>query len=293
MGVALPGIAQTVPVPIDISVIADGFDLSAITAADLIFAGIALVSGVVLGQLAKRALRRLLDIDGLPEMAGDLIARIVGYVIGFLGLVVAIEALGFSLGPVGSIIILVVVGLVFAAKPLLQDLGAGLILQIRHPFLIGDQVVIGEQRGQVDQVTARTVRILSVDGRWVHIPNRTVLDGTITNLVSHGLRMSTFTAGVEYATDLDFARDVIVEAISATSTAAAEPGPAAFVEEFADSTITIACRFWHEPDIESEWAARDESMRAVKRAFDERGITIAFPQRVLWRADEVVDIDRV
>ena len=292
MGVALSGLAQRVPVPIDISVIADGFDVSAITAADLIFAGIALIAGVVLGQVAKRTLRRLLDIEGLPDMAGDLISRIVGYIIGFLGLVVAIEALGFSLGPVGSIIILVAVGLVFAAKPLLQDLGAGLILQMRHPFMIGDQVVIGDERGQVDQVTARTVRMCTVDGRWVHVPNRTVLEGTITNLMSNGLRMSTFTAGVDYSTDLDLARQVIVEAISTTSAAAAEPAPAAFVEEFAESTINIACRFWHEPDIESEWAARDESMRAVKRAFDDSGITIAFPQRVLWRADEDVAVER-
>lgn len=193
----MQGLAQTVPVPGDISVIADSFDLSTITAADLIFAGVALVGGVVLGQLAKRAVRRLLDIDGLPDMAGDIIARIVGYVILLLGVVVGLEALGFSLGPVGSIIILVVVALVFAAKPLLQDLGAGLILQIRHPFLVGDQVVIAERRGQVDEISARTVRILTVDGHRFHVPDRTVLGGTITNLVSHGLSMSTFTAGAE------------------------------------------------------------------------------------------------
>jgi small-conductance mechanosensitive channel len=38
------------------------------------------------------------------------------------------------------------------------------------------------------------------------------------------------------------------------------------VERFADSTINIACRFWHQPEIQAEWAARDEAMRAVKRA---------------------------
>ena len=77
-----------------------------------------------------------------------------------------------------------------------------------------------------------------------------------------------------------------MEALTAVPTVAPEPLPAAFVDEFADSTINIACRFWHEPEIQAEWAARDEATRAVKRAFDASGITIAFPQRVLWRAEK-------
>jgi small-conductance mechanosensitive channel len=278
--------AQTVPIPTDISVIADDFDLSTITVADLIFAGGALIAGVVLGQLAKRALRRILDnIEGMPVMAADIIARIVGYLILLLGLVVALEALGFSLGPVGSIILLIVIVVILAAKPLLQDLGAGLILQMRRPFGVGDQVIIENQQGEIEEVSARTVRMITPDGRRVHLTNRTVLDGTITNLVSQGGRMTTFIAGVDYATDLDQAREVIVEAIAAAPMVAAEPPPAAFVDEFAESTINIACRFWHDPEIQAEWAARDEAMRAVKRAFDAHGITIAFPQRVLWRAE--------
>ena len=66
----------------------------------------------------------------------------------------------------------------------------------------------------------------------------------------------------------------------------AEPAPRAYVEEFADSTINIACRVWHEPDILAEWEARSEAMRAVKRALDANDITIAFPQRVVWSGEE-------
>lgn len=286
MGSTFQSPAQNVPIPTDIGVIADDFDLSTITAADLIFAGAALVAGVILGQITKRALRRVFaKIEGMPVMAGEIIARIVGYLILLLGLVVALEALGFSLGPVGSILLLIVIVVILAAKPLLQDLGAGLILQMRRPFGIGDQVVIEDHQGVIEEVSARTVRMITVDGRRVHLPNRSVLDGPITNLVSESHRMTTFIAGVDYATDLDRAREVIVEALTAVATVAPEPPPAAFVDEFADSTINIACRFWHESEIQAEWAARDEAMRAVKRAFDASGITIAFPQRVLWRAE--------
>ena len=287
MSVTMQVPAQTVPIPSDIGVITDDFDLSTISVGDLVFAGVSIIAAVILAQIAKRVLRRVLgDVEGLPEMAGEVIARVVGYFILVLGIVMGMEALGFSLGPVGSILLLVVIVVVLAAKPLLQDLGAGLILQMRRPFGVGDQVIIEENHGVVEEVSARTVRIITVDGRRIHVPNRSVLDGTITNLVSEGRRLTTFIAGVAYSTDLDRAREVIVDALGTAPGVLAEPSPQAFVEEFADSTINIACRFWHRPEIEAEWAARDEAMRAVKRAFDANGITIAFPQRVLWRTEE-------
>lgn len=270
-------------VPIDVDVLPNEFDIQAITTTDLMIAGIAIVTGVVLAYIAKRALRRALSgIDNMPVLAGDVIARIVAYAILTLAVSVALEALGVSFGLIGSVLLLVIVLVVLAARPLLQDLGAGLIIQIRRPFHVGDQVVIEGVEAIVEEVSARTVRTITVDGRRVHFPNRAVLAGVITNLTSEGHRLTTFVVGVAYHTDLDDAVEVIVEAIEAVPTVFADPPPMAFVQEFADSTIEIACRFWHEPEIQSEWVARDAAMRAVKRAFNEQGITIAFPQRVLW-----------
>lgn len=277
-------IAQSpAPLPVDIGVITDEFDVSTITTTDLIVAAISIASAVVLAYLAKRALRRILnDIDGMPILAGDVIARIVSYVILTFGAVFALEALGFSFGLLGSMLLLLIVMVVLAARPLLQDLGAGLIIQLRRPFGVGDQVVIDGVEGGIDEVNARTVRVTTVDGTRVHLPNRSVLEGAITNLTVDGRRMTTFIVGAAYDTDLEQARHVIVSAMQTADAVLSDPPPAAFVNEFGASTINIACRFWHAPRIQAEWEARDEAMRAVKRALDTNGITIALPQRVVW-----------
>ncbi|MGI9623014.1 MAG: mechanosensitive ion channel family protein [Acidimicrobiales bacterium] len=275
--------AQVVPANID--VITDEFDLSTISTADVVFAICSVVGAFILAWITKRALRRMFhSIDGMPVLAGDVIARMVGYGIVTLGIVLAFEALGFSLGPVGALLLVVIVLVILAARPLLQDLGAGLIIQVRRPFSVGDQLAVEDALGQVQEVNARTVVVLSVDGKRIHLPNRMVLEDAIFNLTSEGQRMTTFVAGVAYSTDLDEARSVIVEAMAGEAAVLNDPAPAAFVEEFSDSTINIACRFWHAPTVQEEWMARDQAMRAVKRAFDAHGITIAFPQRVLWSA---------
>jgi small-conductance mechanosensitive channel len=279
----IPG--QVAPVT-DVVEIYNGFDVQAVSAIDLIFAAAALVAGFALSRIAKRALLRVFSgIDGMPTDAGVMIARFTGYVIALIGLFVAIEALGFSWGPLGSLLILTLIVVFLAAKPLLEDFGAGLILQARQPFAHGDLAVLDDLLGEIVEINARAVILQTIDGRRIHLPSRTVLNSAIVNLTVEGRRLTSFVAGVEYATDLDRARALAVEAMTSAPGVLEDPPPEALVEDFADSTINISCRFWHEPDLMSELRAQDEAMRAVKRAFDGNGIVIAFPQRVLWRSD--------
>jgi len=276
--------AVTIPDGVEIT---NSFDVEAITAVDIIFAAASLVGGFILSRLTKRALLRFFrGVDGLPIDAGVLIARFTGYVIILTGLFVALEALGFSWGPLGAFLILALVVVFFAAKPVLEDLGAGLVLQVRQPFGKGDVVDVAGECGNLVEVNSRTVVLHTIDGRRVHVPSRTVLNSAIRNLSIERQRLTSFVAGVEYSTDLDRARSVAVEALSNAEGVYADPPPEALVEEFDDSTINISCRFWHAADLLSELRARDEAMRTVKRAFDASGITIAFPQRVLWRSGE-------
>ncbi len=276
---------QVSPIPgaVDIS---NSFDVESLTAVDVIFAGGSLVVGFILSRLTKQALLRFFrSVDGVPDDTGRMVARITGYGVFLIGLFVALESLGFSLGPLGSLLILALVVLFFAAKPLLEDLGAGLLLQVRQPFVHGDLVEVAGECGIVDKIDSRTVVLHTIDGRRVHLPSRTVLTSAIINMSVESRRLTSFVAGVDYVTNLDRARSVAVDAMVGTPGVHPEPRPEALVEEFADSTINISCRFWHNPDLMSELRARDEAMRAVKRAFDANGIVIAFPQRVLWTGE--------
>jgi small conductance mechanosensitive channel len=125
----------------------------------------------------------------------------------------------------------------------------------------------------------------TIDGRRIHLPSSSVLKSAIVNMTAQSHRLTSFVAGVDYSTDLDRVRSIAVDAMIGAKGVHAEPPPEALVDEYADSTINISCRFWHDPDLMSELRARDEAMRAVKRAFDASGVVLAFPQRVLWPSE--------
>ncbi len=54
------------------------------------------------------------------------------------------------------------------------------------------------------------------------------------------------------------------------------------MSEFGDDSIVVNARFWHQPTINEMWQTRDAVAGAIKRSLDAAGITIAFPQRVVW-----------
>ena len=57
------------------------------------------------------------------------------------------------------------------------------------------------------------------------------------------------------------------------------------MEEFGDSSINLAVRWWHPADIASRWRVRSGVAISVKSALDQAGMTIPFPQRVLWSGE--------
>jgi hypothetical protein len=128
----------------------------------------------------------------------------------------------------------------------------------------------------------RTVEIRSYDGNTVLVPNKDVLQNPIVNYTRTPYRRTELVVGVAYDTDLERARQVLLGACGTVKEVREQPPPEAWVFEFGDSSINIALRYWHPADIASVWRVRSAVAIAVKRALDEAGMTIPFPQRTLW-----------
>ena len=58
-----------------------------------------------------------------------------------------------------------------------------------------------------------------------------------------------------------------------------EPAPQIAVSELADSSVNLVVRPWVKT--EDYWALRFDLTQKIKEAFDQKGIEIPFPQRVV------------
>ena len=61
------------------------------------------------------------------------------------------------------------------------------------------------------------------------------------------------------------------------------------LRRFASSSIEFDAYYWHASDVPAELAARHDVMLAIHQAFADEGITIAFPQVVVWQGTNTDD----
>ncbi|MGY2002525.1 mechanosensitive ion channel family protein [Blastococcus sp. SYSU DS1024] len=242
---------------------------------------VALVLGIVLAAAVRRVMVRAIDREGNRHI-GRVVGRFASVVIAAVGAVYALGLIGVQIGPLLGALGVGGIAIAFAAQDILQNFIAGVLLQVRHPFRVGDQIGSGDHEGVVDDVNLRTTVLRTYDGLVVYLPNAEVLKNPIVNYTQTPVSRTSLTVGLPYDADLERAQQVLLQACRDTDEVQPSPPPEVWVEEFADSSINVAVRYWHPADIASRWRVRSAVAISLKAALDAAGISIPFPQRVLW-----------
>ena len=242
-----------------------------------------LIVAVILSRLVRRIVRWTLGrFPQVTEPIAAIVGRAAGWLVILLGVVYSLVVLGIDMVP--ALMVLIIVGLVtfFAGRGLMENFATGLVLQGAPMFTPGDEIITEAGMGRVIEITGRTVQIDTPDGELLHVPNKLVIEDAVTNLTAPGKRRSSLTVGVAYGTDLDVAKQAIVDAAERCSTTLRQPSPEALFSRFGDSSIVFQLLFWHGPTILERLRAIDNVGLSIVNVFAERGIVIAFPQRTLW-----------
>jgi small conductance mechanosensitive channel len=271
----------------------DGAVNNQISAGEWIAAAAILVAGIVIGRAVQGLLVRVVRRGDADKSAAVALGRFVGFVFAAAGLVYGLSVLGVRLGPLVGALGIGGLAIAFAAQAIITNFLGSIILQLRRPFHRGDQIATNDCEGTVEDVNFRTVVLRSFDGQRILVPCADVLANPIINYTVLGRRRTTLSVSVGYDADLQQTRSVLLEATRAAEGVLDRPPPEAWVEEFGESGIDVAIRFWHAPDIATMWRVRSEVAVAAKQALDRAGIEMPFPQRVVRFVDDHRDDERI
>ncbi len=244
----------------------------------LIVIGILFGTRVVAG-LSRRIVGRVLGSDrikvsGLLErLTKGMISKIV-WVIGFL---VILSIFGIDLGP--ALAGLGIAGFVlgFALQDTLSNFAAGLMIMVYRPFDVGDLVETGGVFGSVREVTLVSTVITTLDNQRIVVPNGMVWGAVIHNATAERTRRVDLVFGIGYADDIPKAKRLLEEVVAAEDLVLESPAPMVKVHNLGDSSVDLVCRPWCNTD--DYWDVHWNVTEAVKRRFDEEGVSIPFPQR--------------
>ncbi len=230
----------------------------------------------LLSEQAERGKQRALAL-------GTVLRSVTTLVVYTLALMMALAEFSVSLGPLvaGAGIVGIAIG--FGAQTLVQDFLSGIFMLIEDQYGVGDLIHVGEASGVVEEITLRTTQIRDVNGTVWYIPNGEIR--RIGNMSQQWAR-AVLDIEVAYDTDIPFAVSVIKEVADSVwhdqieSATVLEEPEIWGVEEFGASAIAIRLVLKVEPG--EQFATAREVRKRLKAAFDEHGIEIPFPQRVVW-----------
>lgn len=262
---------------------------SSVTETDWLQAGAIVLASIIIAVIVARVLRSVLSRALGHGFAAIITARVVAYTLFVVGLIYALTTLGVRVGPLLGALGLTGLVLALALQTVAENFVGGIVLQSRRPFTVGDTVELEDKVGVVTDIDSRTVVMRGLDGSMIRVPNAVVLGAPIVNLTRDVVRRTELSVGVAYDTDLDRATEVLTEAVGRVERVADSPDPWVVLREFGESSINFSVFFWHRSDVASELATTHDMVLAIHQALADAGITIAFPQMVVWPGHDADD----
>ena len=159
----------------------------------------------------------------------------------------------------------------------LANFAAGFLMIIFKPFKVGDYIEAGGSAGTVEVIQIFTTTLRTPDNKTVIIPNAGVTGGNIVNWTVKGTRRVDMGFGIGYEDDIDKAKQIIIDVLSKDDRILKDPPMQIAVSELADSSVNFVVRPW--VNIADYWGVYFDAMENIKKAFDEAGVSIPYPQQ--------------
>lgn len=213
------------------------------------------------------------------QVAADLIAFLRGLIAVGLRILVVFSAAGIvGIETTSFVAVLAAAGFAvgLALQGSLSNFAAGVLILFFKPYRMGD--VIGTQGfiGTVKEIQILTTMMTTLDNRVIVIPNGSIINGPIENYSMSEERQLDITFGIAYENDIDEARAILQNVMESCPGYLVDKKHQIMVKELADSAVNLGVRFW--TSNKDFWTATYYMQENVKKAFDQQGISIPFPQ---------------
>jgi small conductance mechanosensitive channel len=160
----------------------------------------------------------------------------------------------------------------------LANFAGGVLILLFRPFRIGDWIEAQGVAGSVDDIQIFHTVLKTGDNKTVIVPNGSLSNGNIVNYSREGRRRVDINIGIDYASDIKRAREVLL-AVAEDGRVLADPAPVVFVTGLGDNAVNLSLRVW--VNTADFWPVTFDFTERAKERLDEAGIGIPFPQRVV------------
>jgi small conductance mechanosensitive channel len=204
-----------------------------------------------------------------------------------------VAELGYDIGPLIASAGILGVAIGFGAQSLVSDFLSGVFMILEDQYGVGDVVDVGEATGSVEAVGLRVTRLRDVNGTVWYVRNGEIM--RVGNMSQNWAR-TVLDIPVAYGEDVGRIRQILVDTAHQLYSDA-EYSPVILeepevwgVERWDADSIVVRVVLKTAPL--EQWNVARELRERIKDRFDELGIELPFPQRVVWlrQGEPLVDV---
>lgn len=231
----------------------------------------------------------------LDEQLIPFARRVVMILVSIIGVIILLSRFEVDVSGLVATLGIGSLAIALAAQASLADTISGFIIMIDRPYRIGDRIEIQDLDtwGDVMDIGLRSTRIRTRDNRMVIVPNSVMSKSLIVN---YSYPDSTYRiqihVGVAYGTDIELARNTLIEAVRKVEGVLPDQKVEALFLEFGESALIFRVRWWLNSYVDTR-RMFDSVNTAMYRALAEAGIEIPNTIRDVYHKFEDRELERI
>lgn len=241
------------------------------------------IIGKFIVNWANKLFAKMLNKRKVEPSIQSFLKSIVNITLLVLLFLAVIGQLGIELTSFAALLASAGVAIGMALSGNLSNFAGGVIILVFRPYKVGDYIEASTgAAGTVSDIQIFHTVLTTPDNKVIFAPNGAMSGAVVTNYSRKDVRRVDFTFGVEYGTDFEQARAILLDIISKDNRILQEPAPFVEMSALADSSVNITVRVWVKAT--DYWAVNFDMNKNVYATFNERGISFPFPQLTVHQA---------
>jgi small conductance mechanosensitive channel len=250
----------------------------------LVLAIVILVVGIIIINSFSRFLRKFMKKRDVDPTLVPFLVGLISTLLKVMLIISVVDIVGIKTTSFVAVLGAAGLAVGLALQGSLSNFAGGVLILILKPYRVGDYIEAQGNAGTVTAVQIFNTILLTPDNRKIILPNGAVSGGTITNFSAEETRRMDLIFGIGYDDDLEKAKNVLKDMVSADERILPDPAPFIGVSELGDSSVNLMVRIWCKK--EHYWGIHFDWQNNVKLRFDKENITIPYPHRTVYTITE-------
>ncbi len=212
-----------------------------------------------------------------------LVQKIMKAVVIILAFIFIFDAWEIDISPLLATAGIAGIAIGFAVRDSLANILGGIQLVMDKTFKVGDKIQIESgEMGVILDIGLRSTKLKTYDNEVIYIPNGQLANARVKNFTVPDLSVRVNVEfGVEYGSDSEKVKQVVLEAVQKIEGVLEEPAPAVQFLKMSDFSLDHVVRVWIK-DYAEAFNMKLAITDVVYNALNQAGIGIPFPTRTIF-----------